>query len=139
MGAHAALPADQTSLVHMLGAADALVRERAAYGLGRFRPTEDIITALGNALCDPDDEVCIAAAVSLFGFGPRARPAVAQLTKAIPHRNSHVSCLVIATLSSIGAEANTAVPAITEQLESPDPNVRMWSKTALKNISQGDR
>jgi len=130
-------PRDAATLIAMLEDPDPVTREQVADALGRAVPeTEDIILALGKALFDTVDEVCIAAGVSLFACGSRTAPVIPHLIKAIQHRNVFVRRLAIATLSSIGPDAKDALPAITKQLESPDSHVRMWSITALKNIGE---
>jgi HEAT repeat protein len=130
-----ALPREPTSLIAMLKDKDSGVRERAAYALGRVsKVTEDVALGLGEALFDTDDEVCIAAAVSLFGCGVRSKPALLLLLRAIQHRNVHVGCLVIATLATIGPDAKDTLPLLTKQMENSDTRVRYWAAQALKSI-----
>ncbi len=134
------LPKEPHHLIAMLEDQDPVVRERAADALGRVSSkTKDVFLALGEALFDPDDEVCITAGVSLFACGPRSGPAIPDLIRAVQHRNLYVRRLAIATLSLIGPDAREALPAITEQLENPDPYIRMWSATALKDIGNEKR
>jgi len=135
MSPHQALPKELGDLIKMLSNHDAIARQRAAYALGRVSSEMvDVFVALGEALFDIDDEVCIAAGVSLFACGLRSAPATPSLIKAVRHRNTYVRRLAIATLSSIGPAAKCALPAIVEQTDSPDPYVRMWRSTAIKNI-----
>lgn len=129
------LPTQPARLLTMLNDQDSVSRERAAYALGRISPeTEEILLALGEALFDTDDEVCIAAAISLFGCGNRSKPALPQLMKALQHRDVNVRCLVIATLGSIGPDAREALPVLIEQSKNPDPRIRGWSTQALRSI-----
>jgi HEAT repeat protein len=127
---------DTSKLLAMLRDLDVFTRERAAYALGRCRENVDILLALGEALFDSDDEVCIAAAVSLFGMGSRCKPVLTQLIKALHHRNLHVRCLVAATLGSIGTDAREAVPLLIKRLDSPDPRERYWVAHALKTVGE---
>lgn len=130
-----AIPTQPPILITMLKNQDPLTREQAAYALGRVSPeTADILLALGEALFDTDDEVCIAAAISLFGCGTRSKPALPQLMKALQHRNVNVRCLVIATLSAIGPDAKDALPVLIEESKNPDPRIRGWSSQALRSI-----
>jgi len=129
-------PRDSASLITMLNDSDPLTREWAAYALGRAsKKTKDLMLALGESLFDTEDEVCIAAAVSLFGWGILTTPAIPHLIKAIQHRNLYVRRIVIGALSLIGPDARDALPAIMEQLKSPDHHIRMWSAAVLKNVA----
>jgi len=128
-------PKEPASLITMLKDQDPVARERAADALGRVtQETEHMFLALGEALFDTDDEVCIAAAISLFRYGIRSKPALPHLMKALQHRNANVKCIVIATLSFIGPDARNAIPVLIEELKSPDPRIRGWSTQALKSI-----
>jgi HEAT repeat protein len=131
------LPNESESLFLMLKDEDPNTRERAAYALGRATPdTSEVMLALGEALSDHNDDVCVAAAISLFLWGGRSSAALPLLVNAIHHRDTNVKCLVIGTLGAIGPEARDAAPEIVKELNSPDLRTRCWSKEALRLIEQ---
>src|ERR1700687_1853501 len=124
------------SLMKDLRSQDPLIREQAACALARIFPiTDDAILALGEALFDSQDEVCIEAGLSLFCQGVRSNPAIPQLTRALNHRNLFVVRLAMAALALIGPDAKDALPAIMEHMDSSDPYVQVWTKEALENIA----
>lgn len=130
------LPREAAGLIRMLKDQDRVSRQRAAYALGRVAPeTEDILLALGDALFDMDDEVCIAAAISLFGCGGRAKLVLPQLITALQHRDVNVRCLAIGTLASLGSDGKDALPVLMEQLKSSDPRIRAWCTRAVNSIA----
>ena len=128
-------PISPARLIELMKHPEPFTREWCALALGRAsRLTEDVHVALGKALFDPEDDVCIAAGIALVGNGIHSKPALPHLLKALKHRHVKVRCLVAATLAAIGPDARNAVPVLISQLKSSDTLERYWAGVALKSI-----
>ena len=114
-------PKDEIGLILLLQHVDPQIRQQAAYALGRVSNISEVgFRALGESLLDLNDEVCIASAVSLFGYGSSCQVAIPNLVKAMDHRNPYVQRIVLGTLSLIEPDAIVAIPTNMNRLLDSD-------------------
>ena len=91
-----------------------------------------IVPALTNCLDDPDHIVQGGVARTLGTFGADAMPAFPILLKMVATSNDQVSEAATRALMQIDFDATLA--AFTNNLESPDVNVRRTTAWALKTL-----
>ena len=100
--------------------------------LSKLRPlTEEMISAITDALKDLDAEVRGSAAEQLGRIGIEARVAVPALTTALKDSNTRVSTSAVQALGQIGV---TAVPALITALEDSNAHVSTSAVKALGRI-----
>jgi HEAT repeat protein len=119
-----------------------------AVGVIRGEPVGEDFRPLGHhtaKLSDPDPAVQSAGVNGISKFGKRAGPAVPDLVALIrgipPGEKSSgrgkLRVHAVITLSLIGPAATEAVPLLTELLDDPDWDVRLWAAQALAAVGPG--
>ncbi len=129
-------PAVAPTLIALLKDESASARQFAARALGSLAPeSPDAVTALAEALADPDEGVVWEAAYALAAFRERAAPAAEPLARALLTAGDSLGRTYAGdALAAIGPPAAFAVPALVKALEDPDPAVRRAAARAIGNI-----
>jgi len=94
----------------------------------------EAVSALIEALGDPDPDVRKWSAVALERIGEEARQAVPRLVDALNDQDAYVREMAVRALGTIGPAASEAIPNLTEMLVDDDPNVRSAASEALDRI-----
>jgi HEAT repeat protein len=93
---------------------------------------EAALPVLAEALANPDTRYW--AALALGELGPKAKPAVDGLTRALEDQRPEVRREALVALAHIGPDASSAVPAVMAALADPDGSVRHSAAFALGRI-----
>ncbi|HTV43097.1 MAG TPA: HEAT repeat domain-containing protein [Candidatus Sulfotelmatobacter sp.] len=129
-----AVPSSVPWLLAALKHPDPHTRLCAARALARFpRQADVIVPALLNCVDDPDSGVRANVAGSLGNFGGYARPAFPKLLTMVADANETVSDN--ATYALMHIDLGGTLAAFTNNLESPDVNVRRTTAWALMHFS----
>lgn len=130
-------PGQVEKLRELASSADqADVRVRAIFALSRLaKPSEHrVLDTVIDALRSPVDEVRVAAARTLVGWGNRAVPAMLESIRASADDVPHRSRLII-LLGRIGPPAGAARPLLTHLLK--DPEVGELAGETLPKLQAG--
>ena len=93
---------------------------------------DDAVAPLTELLADPATRA--PAAASLAKLGPKAAPAVPQLTPLLQDPLPGIRINAAIALGAIGPEARSAVPALAANLKDPSPLVRTFTLRALAKL-----
>ena len=116
-----------------LRGASAIERRRAVLALSELGPrASDAVTALADALRDPDRRVRFLAAAALGRLGPAAEPAVPALIDAL--EDEAAGNEAAETLVRLG---KPAVPILLEVMRSGQDGLRSRAATTLTRIGAG--
>jgi HEAT repeat protein len=124
-------PEAALGLVRSLGDAAASVRQCAALGL-RLRPSVEAMTALLQALSDPDRLVARLAADALATLGTQATPGVvaALASEKAAIRIEAARCLAL-------IRDPDSIPALYNTLDDRSAIVQYWVEQALDRLGEG--
>ena len=120
---------NRITLLLLVATACALGSPAWGQSVGGARQIEKWVVDLG----DEDQDVRIAAALSLCDRPSRAASAIPILIEALAHKNSAVRREAATALSAIGSPA---VPALTTALGSEDGQVRYYASVALGEMGR---
>ena len=113
------------------------VRWGAARALRNMAPAgaaNDIVTALAVMLTDDSPDVRNTAAVALTRYGPAAKGAVADLSKAFENGDEKMQLLAARALAAMGKEAKPAELILVAALANKQPAIRAAAATALGRL-----
>ena len=106
------------------------------YAVGQIRAigpgAEAAVPALVALLCDTEPSVRLSTSEALVKIGVGAVPALIDATR---HPEPTVRRIVTSTLGRLGPAARAALPALTELLSDPVPDVRCKAPGALVSIA----
>jgi len=114
------------------------MREAAVFFLGHLRSyTDQVLDLLTPALSDPEGTVRLQALLTMDlvmknGKRPYADSFLPTTLKALKDRWQPVRCIALACIEDMQADAESALPAVMEHFDEPDPEMvdRAW-KTAM--------
>jgi HEAT repeat protein len=112
----------------------AFVRATAADTLGAIGSGAAIVPLLARALQDADDSVRLHAALALGRFDEVAVLERDMNTYMSLRWNGRFDGSTVASRGGIDPAAISAIPALREALEDPNPNVRAAARFALEQI-----
>lgn len=120
------------SLIRSVGDPEPAVRRKAIEALGRLRPDPQLtVQPFVRLMEDADPSVRLRALDALAEHGAAAVPALVELLE--KDQAAYWACLV---LNQIGPDAESAVPALTERISDPRPEVRREAILALAEIGE---
>jgi HEAT repeat protein len=95
------------------------------------------VPALVRRLKDEEGDVRVAAALALLKIAPeqQAPSSLAALLAELKNPDLLIRILAADALGGLGTRARDAVPALTNVLRDPEPEVRQAGKDALKKIT----
>jgi HEAT repeat protein len=102
----------------------------------KLRPEEipALVTALADALRDPDPLVRSELATALADLGPQAKAALPALIEQLKDENAPVRKVTAWALGEIGTDLSAVLPALERALADQDANVRWTAAYALGTI-----
>lgn len=106
------------------------VRGQAAEALSHLPYTDASIKALFSVLNDPQEDVRWRAANSI----PAKKRFLPYIVRALKNQDWEVVTRMLAKIETLGAEAVSAVPALTQELSDTNPVVRSGAARALLKI-----
>ena len=124
-------------LLQALHEIDEWVSWSASERFAAFDPAGDAIGPLVRLLDHKDPRVRAGAARALWsGYGTKAAPAVAALTRCVAETEPDLKQYAILALSGIGPSAKAAVPALKNALTDEDQGIRVKLAKALWHIDR---
>jgi HEAT repeat protein len=139
LGSDASSAAD--ALTRALTDRNAFVRWAAARALANIDATLDpkaaaiAVPGLARGLFDPDLNTRLAAAATLEKYGPAAKEAVPEMARAVGVGDAEIRVAVIRALEAVDpADAQPAVPALSQALTNPADRVRRAAAEALGRL-----
>ncbi len=132
----------RTALKDSLADQDSWVRLLAAARLRQISPPEDlevVVDTLVELLAVPLPGLSASAAWELGQIGPRAKPAVPLLARALKHPSSQLRENAVYALAAIGEGSEVAVPILLEALDDTNHLVRLSTVQALEEFGPAAR
>jgi HEAT repeat protein len=130
------------ALVKALGDSDPFIRWAAARTMGKISPVAAVtaVPGLAGLLADLDLDVRLAAATALERYGPAAKGALPELTRAMRASDAELRTAAIGAVGAVGAnEGRSAIPALIEALSDTDPRVRQMAAKTLGKFGTAAR
>jgi HEAT repeat protein len=120
------------ALMQVINHNDSTVRQGVVEAFGEMQVTDpEIIASVASLLKDKEEMVRGKAADALRNIGKDAIPI---LVESYEKSNSEMKILIMSAIGGIGADAQTAIPKITEILKGGKPNERSEAARALGKI-----
>jgi hypothetical protein len=97
------------------------------------------VPELIRCLGDPSDPLVVSAAATTLAHFKSVPRVVPTLTSCLTSNKSSLRCSAARALGNLGALAAPALPALTNALLHPDPNLRSDAKDAIRQITRDAR
>jgi HEAT repeat protein len=129
------LAASETDpLLEALQDRSAYVRWGTVRVLGRMPAAERAAAAMAPLLKDENEYVRATTCLVLALYGPRAKPAVADLTKVVSGSDPRFRVLAMRAIAAIGEDAGPAAEELGKALSAPQAEVRLAAAAALVKL-----
>ena len=121
-------------LLRRLRGPEASERASAARSLSRSSPTQELVSALIEALQDEDAKVRRAACYGIRDFGADAEAGVRPLGRLLQDPETDVRSCAAGAMGSMGPAAAAMVPDLSRLLNDPETSVRQRAAESLGRI-----